>query len=219
MDDIERTFFNLLTEVAVLHESMASDAKACRLIDWRRDFNALRSSEPLLRYFWKARDSDVHDAIIKWQGGINSIELEVLDPEKVVLISRQFYINSTYMEQVCRLMRYIYNVSSDHAVVERVKKREVPQPERLESAGLKFRFAIESIALKSFVCRTNGQDEILPEPTIHFNNVRGSSDAHAASRAVLKFYENKLEELKILRVQESTTMPEAGKLKNRHPAQ
>ena len=63
MDDIERTFFNLLTQVAVLHESMASDAKACSLIDWRRDFNALRSSEPLLRYFWKARDSDVHDAI------------------------------------------------------------------------------------------------------------------------------------------------------------
>ena len=45
-------------------------------------------------------------------------------------------------------------------------------------------------------------------------SAKASSDAHAASKAVLKFYETKLEELKILRVQESTTTPEAERLKS-----
>jgi len=107
IDDVERSFFSLLAIVAAINDSLEDCAKLSGHTTWFTSLGDTRSSDQLLYYLWKARDSDVHDTVIKWQPRTDTmgrLTARIVDPVKAGPIANQFYIQSSEDEQMTRLL-------------------------------------------------------------------------------------------------------------------
>ena len=192
IDDVERVFFTLLTGFASIHEALASYAECIGADVWKQELDSERDTDRLLLYLWKARDADIHDAIIKWAPGLRALGMKVVDKSKLVPIARQFYVQQATGDQMMRAFKYLFEVNSDSELISKVGSGFVPSNERLASAGVALTYAIDEIALKSFTCRVKGKTILIGEPTSHLGRTGLSSSAYLASKAAIEYYEAKV---------------------------
>lgn len=197
VDDFERSFFSQLALIAAAHDGLSSAARLANMPDWEQRIAQLRRTDPVLKYLWKARDADIHDAIVKWEAGLRVVELTVVDAVKTNRIGRQFYAVKDEAEEIFRVFMYVFEVYSKDELVAAFNRRALPNPTRLSDAGLEFNYAIDSISLKAFQCRVRGRFELIEAPTHHMGREHGVG-AHEASLTAINFYDERLRDLSAL---------------------
>ena len=195
LDDVERVFFTLLALIASIHEALAAYAKVVGLKTWRLDLNALRGTDPLLLYMWKARDSDTHNALIKWLPSMQQLEIGIVDAAKAGPIARQFYIGGNQAAEAERLLYYAFEVFTREALFDRVRSGFTPSAEVLDRAGIEILDSLTSLSLRSFTIRKDGRKALIEAPSQHLEKQMPPSADVAVSFAI-EFYEDKLHELR-----------------------
>ena len=194
IDDLERTLFHLLALIAAVHEAISAAAATAGRADWVEEFEEHRTKDRTLRYLWKARDADVHDAIVKWEAGLQAMDVRIVDPAKANRVARQFHQPGIPADDSARLYMYLFDVHTQADLKVRLKRREMPKPERLESAGVAVECLMESIAFKPFAVRVKGKIETIREPDRHLGKPV-SPAAHDAVGRAIAYYESRLAEL------------------------
>jgi hypothetical protein len=193
-DDVERLFFSVLALLASLHEAIDAAALRWRLEDFRADLNALRLNDPLLFYLWKARDVDVHDAVLRWDTNMRAMQITVTDGEKATAELAGAPTDPNENDPILPLWLYAFEVTNKAQLLERIHRGHRPTEERLKQAGLKLDYSIQSIQLQQFKCRLNGKQHIVSPPLQHLGNRVIPGAHYAADRAIL-FYQGRLAEL------------------------
>lgn len=191
MDDFERTFYSLLTIIASVHDALMDAAKALNLSDWRAQLKQLRETDCLLWYLYKARDSEVHDTLLKWRPGMAGVQFHVRDPMKL----RSVVGEIDHAKDPTRLLLYAYETNSLEELGRLVAANRKPSQERLDAAGVQLIFAIHSLALMSFESRLrDGTVVSVKAPSNHLGR-EVSPCAHSSIESALGFYSIKLAEI------------------------
>lgn len=187
LDDVERLFFTILALIASAHEALGSAARLAGLESWRDGLNGARATDQLLLYIWKARDSDIHDALIKWEpGGMLHLNVKVVDVQKAQAAGlgteRWFY--------------FLYGGSTWKDCVTRARESP-PSSAALEAAGVELVDLLKSLSLREFKVRSRGATLNIAPPCVHRGKALPPS-AQEATRFAITFYEEKLGELNTL---------------------
>jgi hypothetical protein len=195
LDEIERHFFSVLTQIDSLHDALDGHAKLIGKAAWRKELDELRSADSLLRYFWLARGSEHHDALLKWGNEAAEFTTEIVDPAKYRAVIQGYRVHDAYLTETearSRLLLYIFNASSLKDIA--MGSLEPPDPELVSNAGIKvIRFA-RTLFLQAFDVRNVGRVEA---PSNHLG-VPLAPTAIKCSEVALEFYARKLFELKTL---------------------
>lgn len=196
IDAVERSFFACLALITSAHEAIASAAKHKPNLKWREAFNKQRRADRLLRYLWKARDAEIHDAVVKWSLDLRSIQVVVVDSAKAHAVAQQFYSNTDERDRVLRLFRFVFEVRSDAQLVGKVKSKQIPRESKLREAGVRLEYALDGISLKPFENRgKDGKTELVPAPDMHLGTPC-STAAHQVIEIALEYYQSKLREIR-----------------------
>jgi hypothetical protein len=191
IEDVDRHFYSLLAHVYSLHDVIRAKAGKGA---WRDALDALRESDPLLRYFWMARNSEHHDALLKWGKEAIEFNVKVVDEKKFNQAIIGYRAPDPYMtpaQRGIRLLQHLFNVQSIDEL--RGSKVVAPSPERLASAGVELEGFANTITLNAFDSRDHGR---IAEPVNHLGRAIAPV-AIVCSKAALRFYESKAEELKV----------------------
>lgn len=194
MDDVEREFVAALLNIDSMHQALADAAKKLEKTEWRNALNESRESDVLLNYLWNARNSETHDALVKWRPSLKTAQLRVIEPDRanqVALFQSLFPYSSSTAALIC----YVYCARSELALIEILKQGGKPSPERMRTAGVELWFSIDSLVLDSFeIGRGKGARKI-PAPCTHLGKPTSAS-ADIALHNAIDFYGKKLKELK-----------------------
>ena len=120
LDEFERIIFVLLALLSSAHEALAAAATVAGEEAWLKEFSDRREKDRLLRYLWKARDADIHDAIVKWTPNFQELRIRVTDAGKAHAVSRQFRLHATQGEDLERLFHFVYEVSSHTELIAKL---------------------------------------------------------------------------------------------------
>lgn len=193
LDDVERVFVSILLVLDSVHQALVDAAKKLDLDQWRDQLNQLRENDILLRYLWKARNSETHDALVKWRPSMRHVELRVVDPIKATKIADPRMIGR--QASIARLFCYLFDAKNEAELVEVLKVNPKPSLQRQVEAGVELLHSLDSLSLDSFALGRGNGAQTIDAPTSHLGKVLPPS----ADRAVLhglEFYKSKLNELK-----------------------
>ena len=193
VDDVERIFVSLLLFLDSVHQALVDCAKKLDLDKWREELNQIREQDQLLRYLWKARNSEAHDALVKWSPSMQHVDFKIVDAEKTNKIVRGA---ASQGEAVLRVFCYAYQASDEKDLIERMKQNPIPSKERQQHAGVELLISLRSLSLRSFRIGRGRDAETIDEPTSHFGQQLPPS-ADQAVLFALRFYKRKLEELRV----------------------
>lgn len=193
LDKVEMHFFSLLTQIDSLHDAIAGYAKIMKRVDWRSELDGLRSADPLLRYIWLARNSEHHDALLKWNKQAFEFNYRVVDMEKFNRVVRGYRVHSAYMtenERHIGLLQYLFAIPAGKPLAI----QKPPTPERIESAGVVLDGFANTLSLQAFDSRDHGRVE---RPTSHLGKPL-TAMAVKCSEVTIQFYAKKLNEIRAL---------------------
>ncbi|NOS98427.1 MAG: hypothetical protein HOP25_08145 [Methylotenera sp.] len=193
MDLLERSFTSLLTNVDIVHESLLDASKLGNAHHFKEELNKLRNDDELLFYFWKARNSITHDALIVWRPSMAHLQVKVVNPEAVEKITRPFNANSQHA--IFQLMCFLFGASNKNELIENIKKTRKPPMDKLEIAGVEFHNYSETFCLDSFQIRQNGKSKIVKTPEVHLG-LSTAPSANLACKQIISFYSDKINTLK-----------------------
>jgi hypothetical protein len=192
-EQVERVFWTLLAHISSLHDAIESAANLLEQTQWNDDLNAMRQTDPLLFYLWQARNSEVHDSILKWHHS-SSIEIRITDPSKATSIIRQFYPIGNEDSEIQRLMMYVYDVHTLGEMIQQVIKGVAPSPERIAAAGIELKNPLRSLRLYGFKTRIKGRLVGVDRPSHHLDREH-QPDASLTGLAI-EFYRSKVAEMR-----------------------
>lgn len=194
MDDVERVFTGLLSSVTTVHESLTAAANSADLKDWSGALNGIRNTDEVLLYIWKARDSETHDALVKWSPDIIGSSLRIVDTRAAFQTGAMFFRDRSPAAVNARLLRYVYESTDDEELTARIRSHFHPSEERLRQAGVLF-MPFDSLELKDFWARDNKGKRIhIKAPKKHLGK-RIPETAHHVIEAATRFYRQKYQEL------------------------
>ncbi|MEZ0236855.1 MAG: hypothetical protein ACAH06_02215 [Methylophilaceae bacterium] len=191
MADVERVFAAILSHIASLHDALIACAKKLGIDQWHEELDRSRKSDQLLFYLWMARDSETHDAIVKWRGGMRHIEIMVIDSSRANA-AVGMYLNKVERDE--KLLCYVYGVKTKDGLVRKMKEHRRPSQEKMDSAGVRLLFALDSLALSDFKTTIKRTKIYVAAPESHMGEMLPPS-AHEAVRFSIRFYKKKLAEL------------------------
>lgn len=192
IEDVERIFVANIQNIGSIHEALLSAARKLNQPQWCDQLQQTRQNDLLLRYLWKARDSEVHDSLVKWSPNIKYLELKVVDANKANKVPATWAMLGK--PEVANLFCYIYGAKNVDEFIERFKANPKPPIQKMTEAGVEILQQLDTLGLRSFSCRDKGKVVTIAEPTAHL----GASIPPMADQAVflsLKFYQGKLDEL------------------------
>ncbi|MEI7610306.1 MAG: hypothetical protein WCJ64_23250 [Rhodospirillaceae bacterium] len=192
LDDVERSFWLILCLVDSIHQSLVDAAKKLGMEDWCDELIHLRNNDPLLYYMWKGRNSEVHDALVKWRPSMKHINMRIVDAAKV----RNIVGNLPPQVHVNALLCFVYGAHSKNDLIEAMKQNPIPSPEKQFEAGIEIIESLESLSLDDFQIGPGRRAETISAPTLHMGKHMPPS-ADQAVRFALEFYKGKYEELKL----------------------
>lgn len=199
MDDVERVFCTMLFHLSSVRESIESACKFAGLVTWREAFITTCLNDALLVYMWRARDAEAHDSLIKWSNGGRVLQIEILDAQKANSIPTRFphYNNQTSL--LADLYEFIYQANGHSDLMRKVQENSQPSEIAMKNAGVKLTYAAETLLLKSFSFRAKEQGKkfTIDEPRTHLGKPI-PAQADAASEETIKFFREKLKELRQL---------------------
>jgi hypothetical protein len=191
LDDVERNFTFLVFTIATLHEAL--DGATARLAGWETKLDNFRTNDPLLRYLWKARDSELHAALTKWTPTMHDITIDVHDSAKAdAVASGVVGVNAPLEAKYEALLMYAYAAITRAELASRIPAG-MPSRVRMERAGFSLRFR-NSLGLRAFTVRENGKWIVIDEPTTHEGKLLPNS-AFMAVHAALLFYQARFAEI------------------------
>lgn len=194
VDKVERTFVSTISFFDSLHEALVDCAKKIDQEDWRSQLNAFREADPLLRYLWKARNSETHDALVKWRDGMKLVEMRIIDQKKAdeaMGFSRLCGEKAALEKLFC----VVYGVDSREALMEKLKEGTPPSPDAMVRVGVELIHSLDALALDAFSIGREKKAERIDAPTSHNGKVLPPS-AITAVRAAISYYQAKLDELR-----------------------
>lgn len=192
IDKVERTFVTVISFFDSLHEALADCAKKLDQSQWREQLNAFRDADPLLRYLWKARNSETHDALIKWRPGMKQVEVRIVDPKKVdqAIGFARMLGEPAAME---KLYRVLYEADSTEALKVKLGSGFVPSADIQAKVGVEVILSLESLALDAFSIG-RGKEHV-DAPRSHDGKTLPPS-AFEAVRTAMRYYQARFDELK-----------------------
>ena len=197
MAEIERVMFTMLALLSATHEGLASCAKVAGFPEWREELNKSRRQDSLLFYMWKARDSDVHNAIIKWALSESLFEMRVIDPAKAVPIMYRANLPNDIWTQCMRIGFHLCGVYSETALISKLQQGFRPNEEQQNAIGVQMRRFLSDVVLLPINVRMDGKSITVPTPSIHLGNYHEFNLDKAFSMA-LDYYKSKVAELVLL---------------------
>jgi hypothetical protein len=190
-DEVERNFWVSLTLFESIYQSLVDAAKKLDMEEWRDDLIEVRQSDSLLHYMWKARNSEVHDALVKWIPGMEHVNMRVIDAMKVSRIA--FF--RTGWAATAAIFCYVYEVRNEEELIELFRKNPpLPSKEKQFEAGVEVIDSLSSFSLLNFSIGQGRGKKTIYAPTTHMGNIILPS-ADVAMNLTLEFYQNKLNEI------------------------
>lgn len=192
--DYERVFVAIVGYTSVIHESLASCAKKVCDLHWRADLNKLRDTDPLLFYLWKARNSETHDALVKWLPSMERYEFRWVDQAR----ARQFVGSFALKPEavIARAVPFIFGVSTMDEVIARRKSGAKPDAGRMAETGVEILPVGGSFGLNAFEIKHEGKVTKVAAPLSHLGQLIPPA-AHSALQHAMMTYEVKLGELAV----------------------
>lgn len=191
IEDVERTFVSVLLLLDSIHQSLVDAAKKLGALPWRDSLNALRETDPLLRYIWNARRSEAHDALVKWRPDMKHMEFQIVFPETARIL--QFGAPNQY-EANRRLIFKTFGVSTEDEFFDKVKAGHFPSRADQLVAGIEMQSSHGTLSLDSFIIGSGNRAETIPAPEQHLGKMLPPS-ATEAIRLAIDFYRNMAIEL------------------------
>lgn len=186
-DSVEREFFVLLGFYESLYQAIVDSAKKLNLHNIREQINADRENDGLLRYFRFARNSEVHDAVLKWTPSMRHLEVRVIDAAKINRISGR-------ASDPNKLFCYLYGTNSQEELIRIMKEKPIPDRERCEKAGVSIVLNLDCLSLKSFQVGQGRKRFTVKKPTSHLGKLIPPS-AWICAKEALNYYKGKLKEV------------------------
>ena len=185
-DSVEREFFVLLGFYESLYQAIVDSAKKLNLHNIREQINADRENDELLRYLRFARNSEVHDAVLKWTPDMRHLEVKVLDAAKTNQV--------TGGNSHPRLFYYLYDVNNQKELIRAMKLNPIPDKERCVKAGVSVIMSLDCLSLKSFQIGQGKKKFTVKKPGNHIGKLIPPS-AWICVKEAKNYYKEKLEEI------------------------
>lgn len=188
---IKRNFFSLLGFIASANDAIGAAARKANFKQWDNELSEIRKNDPLLNYFWAARNVDMHDTLIKWTPLLSEFSMQVVDAKKAERAGSAY---PRVMPSEMRIWCYLYNLPTIEHVTKKFSEGRLPTQDRMHSAGVQFVELLHTLRLVAFSSSSGGakQYEI---PTQHLGKDIKPL-VHETVFAVLEFYRSKLIDLK-----------------------
>ncbi len=213
LDNFERSLFGLLSIISSAHEAIASAATVAGAEEWLKVFEGRREKDRLLRYLWKARDADIHDAIVKWTPDYRHLQIRVVDAERTNALSLRIARGKSDGEGVQKLFDFLYGVTNVQGIASMLQRGIRPRPERLAEAGVELDFMLHGFVLRQFAVKVKGKMVTIHEPNEHLGRVL-SLGANVATETAAKYYEACLSEFRTLLANSAALYLPEGSKKN-----
>ena len=143
LEKVEKEFFFLLGLFETIYQATVDAAKKLNLLDIRDDVNRDRDNDELLKYLRFARNSEVHDAVLKWRPSMKQMELKITDLSKLHSVLGPFANLET-------IFQYIYRVNSQKRLIRAIGEGKNPDRNLCEKTGLQVLLNIDCLSLDSF---------------------------------------------------------------------
>jgi hypothetical protein len=142
-ENVEKEFFFLLGLFETIYQAIVDAAKQLELHKIREEINNDRENDELLKYIRFARNSEVHDAVLKWRPSMAHLDVKILDSDKLQSILGPFACPEV-------IFQYIYGVNSKKRLVRAISNNNMPDKQRCKKAGLEILIRLDCLALDSF---------------------------------------------------------------------
>jgi hypothetical protein len=193
MDDVDRAFTTMLFQLTTAHDALAAAANAGGLKKWAEQLDSLRNTDELLLYVWKARDTETHDALVKWHPNANRVSVRTVDPIKLAAtVGARMHAQDDTLNN--HILLFLYDATDLEDLSRKMEARYRPSRERQERAGVRLTHT-ESLSLAPFTTRDKkGRVLHIKSPELH-NGVAIEPSAHGAINSAINFYDAKLAEI------------------------
>lgn len=192
MDAVDRSFTMILFQLTTVHDALKSGAEAAELTDWASELNSLRNSDELLFYIWQARNTETHDALIKWQPNANRLSVRTVDPVKLAAVAGGL-VHADDPTLMNHILLFLYEARDLVELSQKMEARFRPSKERQDQAGVTLTHT-ESLGLAPFKTRDKRKSLDVQSPKLHMGFAIEPS-AHGAINAAIGFYEAKVTQL------------------------
>jgi len=196
MEDVERVFVAIIYFLDTVRQSLLDAGNKLNEYTW---VNALKkdiSNDHLLNYLYLARNSEAHNALVKWVPSLIVSELKVVDAEKANKISKLVSFNK--LNEVEAMFQYFYEATNNKDLTDKIENGVRPNQTRIDEAGFELITMQNTLAFREFHAGQGRKKVIVDPPKKHFNKDVGGS-AYKGVEYAKEFYLNKLSELKGVR--------------------
>ena len=199
VSEFERVLAACLATLDSLHDFLLAGARLKKEAAWRFELERLRESDPLLRYLWKARNSELHDVVVKWLPDMRLLRLKILDQavhEFVSIALESKYPPNSSLRPVASLL-FLYDANTIDELTRKLKGGARPSPSAIAHLGAELEFTLDSFSLNEFTVNFKGKSVRVQEPSLHLGRPV-APDAYNVIDIAFNFYSRKLDELRAL---------------------
>lgn len=196
--DAERVLFAMLHAVASSHDALAGAANLAGQREWCEQLHKTQSQDPLLRYLWLARHVEAQQPIVKWAAERSQATTQVVDTRKLRHITSLFFSPLSPHGASERLMMYAHGAGTREELKKKQGADPLPDPARMEAAGLEVVHGLQALALQGFEVPWGGRTERVEVPESHLGTKGDYGAADVALGAGIGFYRSRLDELTVL---------------------
>lgn len=193
--DAARVLFGALQAIAASHDALAGAANAAGLRDWCEQLHKTQSEDPLLRYLWLAVHVGAQQSIVKWAPERSQATTRVVDTGKLQHITSRFFSPLSPNGASERLLMYAHGAGTREELSKKQGSGPLPDPARMEAAGLEVVHDPQALALQSFDVPWGGRTEHVDVPAMHLGVKGDYGAADVAVEAGIAFYCARSEEL------------------------
>jgi hypothetical protein len=198
--EVERVFFAAQALIGAIHDHLMSAANCAGHGRWADEMTDLRTSDPLLKYFWLARNVELHGNVVRWKFGANEVVMKLVDEGKL----RDFigYRPSHGLDfgkhHTARMVQHLFGTDGHRSFVRDPR----PIAGRAEQIGYSVAFSASSLELVSFVTpdyKSKGRivkGGTVDAPQTHLGR-RITTSASSALWWAVKFYRQKANDLAV----------------------
>lgn len=194
VEHVERIFVSLLLLFDSIHQALVDSAKKLNLDQWSDQLNQAREQDSLLRYLWKARNSEAHDALVKWRPSMKHVDFSIVDTQKATKIANPAVLGQR--AAISKLICYAYEVETEQELAEKMKHNPKPSVQAQQDAGIQLLQSLDSLSLDDFTISRGRNAETVAAPNSHLGALLPPSADQAVFYAI-KFFRGKLDELKV----------------------
>ncbi|HEV7445090.1 MAG TPA: hypothetical protein VGO18_21015 [Steroidobacteraceae bacterium] len=148
-DEVERVFFAAQALIGAIHDHLVSAANCAGRGLWAEEMTELRMSDPLLKYFWLARNVELHGNVVRWKFGANEVVMKLVDEAKLkdFIGYRPSHGLDFGKHHTARMIHHLFWADGHRSFVRDPR----PIAGRAEKIGYSVAFSSSSLELMSFV--------------------------------------------------------------------